>query len=146
MLALALLLFFADPPCPAFVDHAQNPFIYHQPASITALNFVSPADVTYDEFGQSYTSGSFWLPSVRVGKLYCDWVLAEGGKPPYIYAAAGLPRGMTLDPLTGALQGRPNKPGTYQMTFSVRDAAGNSVTLAPRTQTICQVASLAPCL
>lgn len=45
-------------------------------------------------------------------------VLASGGKPPYAYGRTGtLPPGLTLDPASGELSGRPTTPGTY--TFAL---------------------------
>ena len=40
------------------------------------------------------------------------------------YSASHLPVGVTLDPVSGRLRGRPSKPGVYRVRAGVRDAQG----------------------
>ncbi|MBO7684414.1 MAG: C10 family peptidase, partial [Kiritimatiellae bacterium] len=44
------------------------------------------------------------------------------------FSAKGLPYGLTLDPATGKITGTPVKPGYYDVTITVKDAAGNKIT------------------
>ncbi len=53
---------------------------------------------------------------------------ADGGTPPYTWAASGLPPGITLDPTTGTLSGTSTSPGTYQVEVTVTDAASDTAT------------------
>ena len=44
------------------------------------------------------------------------------------FSAKGLPYGLKLDPATGKITGTPVKPGYYDVTITVTDAAGNKIT------------------
>ncbi|MBQ3343521.1 MAG: C10 family peptidase [Kiritimatiellae bacterium] len=44
------------------------------------------------------------------------------------FSAKGLPYGLKLDPATGKITGTPVKPGYYDVTITVKDAAGNKIT------------------
>ncbi|HRJ10951.1 MAG TPA: S8 family serine peptidase, partial [Prosthecobacter sp.] len=45
---------------------------------------------------------------------------------PDSFTARGLPPGLKLDPKTGLISGRPDKPGIYTVTISASNAAGSS--------------------
>ncbi|MBW5482422.1 Ig domain-containing protein [Streptomyces bambusae] len=51
-------------------------------------------------------------------------ITATGGKAPLKYGAAGLPWGLTIDPATGRITGKPWAIGTVQVTATVTDATG----------------------
>ena len=44
------------------------------------------------------------------------------------YSAKGLPAGLTIDSATGAITGKPSKPGKYTATVTVKSAGGNKIT------------------
>lgn len=52
--------------------------------------------------------------------------IAQDGLTPYIYSAAGLPRGMGFR--NRFIRGRPDLPGTYQITYQVTDSNQDMVT------------------
>ncbi|WP_305074385.1 fibronectin type III domain-containing protein [Micromonospora okii] len=68
------------------------------------------------------------LPLGEVGAAYSDQFIVEGGTAPFSWslAAGSLPPGLTLDPATGLLSGRPTAGGAYPMTVRVTDALGLS--------------------
>ncbi|MFF5448052.1 alkaline phosphatase family protein [Streptomyces sp. NPDC012888] len=53
-------------------------------------------------------------------------ITATGGKPPVRYTATGLPWGLTLDPATGRVTGKPWAVGTVQITATATDSTGAS--------------------
>jgi hypothetical protein len=64
-----------------------------------------------------------FFPDGAVGRRYRQEVAASGGAGPYTYALASgsLPPGLTLDPSTGSLVGRPTAAGTYRFTIMATD-------------------------
>jgi len=48
------------------------------------------------------------------------------GTPPIIYAAANLPKGLTLDPASGVIRGTIAARGRYPVTFTARNSAGTA--------------------
>lgn len=117
--------------------------MYVLPAWITALNFTGPADVVY--------GGNKYLPTTtrvradhdgfapgRLNQIYCTWIHAGGGTPPYTFTATGLPPGLILSPTTGQLSGVIASAGSYYMiVLQVKDSAGAVVKLAPRMIEVC---------
>lgn len=68
---------------------------------------------------------SYWvIPPAGwvINQPYQSTLKAMGGKGPYTWSAAGLPPGLTLDPVTGVLSGTPGTRGEYNIIFSVRDS------------------------
>lgn len=61
-----------------------------------------------------------------LGYEYADQLVATGGRPPYSWAASGLPRGLTIDPNTGRLAGIPLEAGLFEATFTLSDDAWGS--------------------
>jgi Putative Ig domain len=54
---------------------------------------------------------------------------ATGGKPPYTWAASGLPAGLTADPATGAITGTPTAAGAFAGKLTVTDAYKGTTTV-----------------
>ena len=48
----------------------------------------------------------------------------EGGVPPYSFNVTGLPAGLSFEPTTGTLYGKPTGAGTLNLTISVVDSTG----------------------
>ena len=67
------------------------------------------------------------LPTGVVGKAFRGTpATATGGLSPYTWTVSGgtLPSGLTLDPATGALVGRPTTAGSYALSIRATDADG----------------------
>ena len=64
--------------------------------------------------------------SIRLGATPSLALATTGG--PYTYAYTGLPKGVSYNPATGALTGRPTKAGTYTVFLAVTDGFSNSTT------------------
>jgi len=62
-------------------------------------------------------------PNGIVGVAYSANLTAVNGTPPYFWSATGLPPGLTLNSLTGAIGGTPTAAGTFPVTATVTDAA-----------------------
>ena len=65
------------------------------------------------------------LPKGIVGEAFSVTpATATGGLAPYTWTVAGgtMPSGLTLDPATGALVGRPTAAGSYAFSLQVADA------------------------
>ena len=63
------------------------------------------------------------LPPATVGAQFAASLNANGGTPPYAWAANGLPDGLNIDPTTGAVTGVPNVGGTATIQITVTDSA-----------------------
>lgn len=50
----------------------------------------------------------------------------SGGRPPYQFAASGLPSGITIDSSTGTISGISTAPGRFAFTVTVTDAQGQT--------------------
>ncbi|MEO7715712.1 MAG: putative Ig domain-containing protein [Capsulimonas sp.] len=61
----------------------------------------------------------------RPGRPFLYTIPATGDRP-MTFSAKGLPKGLKLDPITGRITGRVDKPGTYRVTFRARSPRGNS--------------------
>jgi subtilisin family serine protease len=66
------------------------------------------------------------VQSVRVGAKPVLSLSSTGG--PYYYAYTGLPKGVSYNPATGELTGRPTTAGTYTVFLAVTDQFGVSTT------------------
>ena len=74
------------------------------------------------------------LPGGCSGEPYRGDLFAEGGVPPYTWAATSLPAWMTLAPAGAAcdLSGTPSPPGAYTLAATLTDSAGTVVAAALR--------------
>lgn len=66
------------------------------------------------------------LPQATAGSPYSVSLSVYGGTQPYSYSAAGLPDGLSIDSVSGAVSGTPLKSGKETVTFSVYDSAAPS--------------------
>lgn len=107
-----------------------------------SVTWVQPADVLYDSKAGTSTpiNDSTLAPIKNVNGatgLYCEWLLVQGGRPPYVYSGTNLPPGLTVR-ADGLYGGVAWKPGTYSnIIFCAMDSQGVSVCAAPRTQKVC---------
>lgn len=64
------------------------------------------------------------LPGVVRGRLYKQTLQAAGGVRPYTWSisAGSLPPGLTLNPATGLISGKPTTRGAWSFTVRVRDS------------------------
>jgi prepilin-type N-terminal cleavage/methylation domain-containing protein len=79
------------------------------------------------------TLASLWpaVPGGQVGVGFVTTSLgATGGTPPYAWAAPGIPRGLTIGPISGTVYGTPTAPGTFPFTVTITDAVGATVSSA----------------
>jgi alpha-tubulin suppressor-like RCC1 family protein len=77
------------------------------------------------------------------GLSYLQPLTATGGKAPYLWAATGLPAGLTVSP-EGIISGTPTTTGTTSIGVQVTDGAGTTLT---RTLSLAVPDTLpAPCL
>ncbi len=90
-----------DNASPAQTDSVTLPLTVVAPLRISTLAFANGV------VGQSYTGATLH---------------AQGGAPPYIWSATGLPAGMRLGS-SGALSGTPAGPGSFDVTVTVRDSS-----------------------
>src|SRR5262249_34192820 len=133
-----------------------NPYQYQMYECKVAIKLTSgagPAGVSVPAFLAGYMvteTGSALplnfaapnLPSGTVAQTYAGQVFATGGQPSYIYLVdpADLPPGVSLDLLTGQLDGTPTAAGTYTFTVTALDQVGTSV---QQTETVTINAPLA---
>jgi hypothetical protein len=66
------------------------------------------------------------LPVGTVGNAYAAQLTADGGTPPYTWAAPGLPMGLTLNASTGQISGTPTAATTGNLPVTVTDSASPS--------------------
>ncbi|GGG10819.1 hypothetical protein GCM10010912_64030 [Paenibacillus albidus] len=68
------------------------------------------------------------LPDARVGSPYSVTLAVYGGVGPYIFAASGLPEGLTLEASSGKITGTPSLEGSNTVTLSVYDSSSVPMT------------------
>ena len=65
------------------------------------------------------------LPAGIVGKPYSKTLSVGGGTPALVWSlSGGLPVGLLFDTATGAITGTPTASDSYDLTFTIKDAAG----------------------
>lgn len=100
-------------------------------AALEAIGTGPSASHTLAVIGMAMTTNS--LSTGSVGSLYEAQLEAEGGAPPYEWAAKGLPAGLSVDQASGKLSGTPTgmtcSPAQckYSPTFTVTDSEGMEV-------------------
>jgi Putative Ig domain len=62
--------------------------------------------------------------------------LVEGGTPPYTFTISGLPAGVQYDPTTGTLSGEPTLAGSFSLSLTLKDSAGNIANGTPLTMSL----------
>ncbi|WP_084288961.1 Ig-like domain-containing protein [Pedobacter nyackensis] len=74
--------------------------------------------------------GAASLPDGTVNVVYPTQTLptATGGTGPYTYVGANTPPGLTFDPGTNQISGKPTQSGSFNTTVTVTDATGATVT------------------
>jgi Putative Ig domain/Bacterial Ig domain len=82
------------------------------------------------------TTGS--LPSGLTGVDYSTPLFFTGGHPPVTWAfnSGSLPAGLSINPTTGVITGRPTTAGNYTFTVRVSDSENTSATSTPLTMQI----------
>lgn len=67
------------------------------------------------------------LVNGEVGTVYADQYTVSGNLSTVTFSASGLPDGLTLNPLTGAVSGTPTESGAYAVTIGAIDTGGASI-------------------
>ena len=65
--------------------------------------------------------------SAKIGSPFPTYVIVATGLPTS-YSATGLPAGLTINPLTGAIKGTPTVSGTFIVTITATNTTGSSST------------------
>jgi alpha-tubulin suppressor-like RCC1 family protein len=76
------------------------------------------------------------LPSGQIDLAYSAGALATGGAGGYTWSASGLPAGLSIDPVSGAISGTPTSIGTSQVVLHVSDGFGVGASSAPIALTV----------
>jgi hypothetical protein len=98
-----------------------------------SYQFVPPSQVVTlppDATGVDFIafSGGPMIANSPLGGIVCIKysfpMSASGGLAPYTWSASGLPPGLSINPQTGVISGTPIQDGGYNVTITVKDAAG----------------------
>src|SRR5437868_3857966 len=98
-----------------------------------SYQFVPPSQVVTlppDATGVDFMafSGGPMITNSPLGGIVCIKysfpMSASGGLAPYTWSASGLPPGLSINPQTGVISGTPIQDGGYNVTITVKDAAG----------------------
>jgi hypothetical protein len=75
--------------------------------------------------------GKSSLPTTaHTGYAYVGSVSAKGGAGSLSWSATGLPGGVSIDPVTGKISGKPLAAGIYNAVLTVTDSAGQTKTVS----------------
>ncbi|MBD9572511.1 putative Ig domain-containing protein [Ensifer sp. ENS08] len=101
----------------SFTYTATNATGTSTPATVTVT--ISPPVLVF-----SPTGGT--LAAAVAGASYSQSLTASAGTAPYLYqvTSGALPGGLTLDPVSGAISGRPGADGDFAFTVTATDANG----------------------
>ena len=109
-----------------------------------------------DPTAQSFTLNIVAVPTITTSSLpvgditvpYAAIVLESAGTTPFIWSAANLPPGLTMNALTGVISGTPTAVGARAVSITLTDAAGatdvNPYTLTINTAPTITTPSLVP--
>ncbi len=67
------------------------------------------------------------LPGAQAGVAYSNSFTVTGGTPPFIWSAAGLPLGLTMNSTTGQITGTPAQPGVFDFSIHLLDSTGRFI-------------------
>jgi large repetitive protein len=98
-----------------------------------------PLSITISSAPPPLTIATTSLPNAKVGQSYNTTLQRSGGVTPFTWSVTpALPTGLSLDPLTGAITGKPatGTGGVHSLTFTVQDSS------TPTKQTATKVLSL----
>jgi hypothetical protein len=73
-------------------------------------------ECTRIEIANASASGA--LPAPCRGSYYAETLIAEGGEPPYVWAASELPPGLTFDAESATLYGVPEADGVFALELT----------------------------
>ena len=68
------------------------------------------------------------LPEAHIGEVYSAAIEVEGGAPPLMYSASGLPPTLAMNPAVGIISGVPDEEGTWDVAVTVTDVYETAVT------------------
>jgi hypothetical protein len=81
----------------------------------------SVVPITIYPLGSTFEFSTQFLNNGEVGTPYCDQYVVANAAGPVTFGASGLPDGVTLDPLTGAVTGTPTLAGSFLVTLTAND-------------------------
>jgi hypothetical protein len=103
--------------------------ISETPAAGTSVSAGAGVNLTISLGGALSISLPAALPAGDAGAVYVAVGLtAAGGTMPYTWSAAGLPNGLTIDPLAGVISGAPQSTAGSPFSVTVNVTDSNSVT------------------
>ncbi len=127
--------FFPDLPANTTSQVLNNPFPWDDVATVQIsfrdnLGYTYTAD--YDRTSPDLVFVTTSLPDATVGASYHFLLQQSGGFNPVSWSlfSGGLPGGITLNTVTGELNGTANAAGTFNVTIRLSDAQGRNVNQA----------------
>ena len=89
-------------------------------ALVCGGNEVGFADL---EVSAQFQITSLTLPQGSVNSSYSTLLTAIGGTSPFTWSVANVPQGLTLNPSSGAITGKPQQFGNYTLAVTVTDSS-----------------------
>ena len=96
-------------------------------AEMSSNEDVSSNSLTITAQPQALSITTAGLPTATVGSAYSHTLQAAGGSGTYTWSATELPPGLNQDTVTGEVYGTPAAVGSSQVTFTVTDGNGDSI-------------------